>query len=69
MYCPPAQRRPRNRQSREEITYEFYATYTDGTKGTVPGMATLDTARIKPMALQIARRENVQCVKVLEITS
>jgi len=47
--------------------FKFRATYTDGSRGIVRGMATCDRNRSRTMALQIARKDNVQSVKVLEI--
>jgi hypothetical protein len=47
--------------------YKFRARMTDGSSLIVKGMSTGDSARVKAMALQIARRDNVQSVKVLAI--
>lgn len=48
-------------------TFKFRANYTDGSRGLVRGMSTCDSRRSVDMAKQIARRENVQSVKILTI--
>lgn len=68
MYCPPNQRRNvrRDNSSREHM-WEFYATYTDGTAATVPGMSTMLPGRVREIALSIARRNDVQCVQPVKV--
>jgi len=50
-----------------DCTYKFRANFTDGTRGIVKGMSTCDATRSHNMAMQIARRNNVQSVKVIAI--
>jgi hypothetical protein len=49
------------------MVYKFRANYTDGSRGVVRGMSTCEKSHVAAMAKSIARRENVQSVKVLSL--
>lgn len=67
MYCPPKDRRPANKPQGGNVAWEFYAHYTDGSEGTVKGMSTMNPARVRTLALNIARRNDVQCVVAVPV--